>query len=145
VSDLRAGDRWKRLALEIGKFGAVGILRTLTGAALLYLLPNVLGLNYVLSNVLVYAVGLIMGFLLHRRWVFGTRAAWRSEILPYSACFGIGYGANMLTLLILAEALHVDRTASQYIAMAVFTLVNYAANKMWTFRKSSGGSGPRAS
>jgi putative flippase GtrA len=122
------------LLFEFGRFGLVGILRTLLGIGLLYLLPNVLGIDYVLSNVIVYTIGLVIGFVLHRTLAFRSARVWRREIIPYLASFAIGYAVNLIVLLLLSKVAGINTYAAQILAMAAFTIVNYIANKLWTFR-----------
>ncbi|HXK37227.1 MAG TPA: GtrA family protein [Candidatus Paceibacterota bacterium] len=119
---------------EFVRYGMIGVVRTLIGAGLLYVLPSVLGLNYILSNVIVYSIGLALGFFLHKRWAFRSNRRWSKEAVPYLVSFAVAYAANMLTLVLLAESLRVDTIIAQGAGMTVFILINYLANKYWTFR-----------
>lgn len=130
----RPPGRLGSLVKEFGRFSLVGALRTLVGVGLLYLLPNVLGVDFIVSNVIVYTIGLAMGFLLHKNWVFQSRKMWKTEILPYLVSFAVGYLFNVGLLLLQVNILGMNKNVAQVIAMAGFSLVNYVVNKAWTFR-----------
>lgn len=126
--------RFSGLVKEFGRFILVGALRTIVGVGLLYFLSTVIGIDYVASNVIVYTIGLILGFFLHKNWVFHSRKVWKSEMLPYLVSFAIGYLVNAGLLLLQVETLGVKKMVAQLVAMAGFALVNYLVNKAWTFR-----------
>jgi putative flippase GtrA len=128
-----------RLVLEFGRFGLVGLLRTILGLGLLYVLPNVLGIGNIASNIITYTIGLAIGFVLHRTWAFRSARTWRLEIIPYVVCFGIGWASNIAVLILLADTTHLKPYWAPIISMAVFTPVNYVANKLWTFRSRKPG------
>jgi putative flippase GtrA len=126
--------RIRSILNEFIRYGIVGVLRTLLGFGLLYILSNVLGANYILSNIIVYSVGLALGFFLHKRWAFRSSRKWKIEIIPYLVSFALAYSANILTLILLAESFHIDHTISQGASMFVFIIISYLVNKLWTFR-----------
>jgi putative flippase GtrA len=131
--------RVRRFLEEFTRYGIVGVLRTVVGIAMLYILPEVLGLPYILSNIIVYAIGLSLGFILHKGWAFRSNRPWKSEVVPYAVSFALAYAANLLTVVLMVEVFRVGKTLSQGTGMAVFIAINYLANKLWTFRASHAG------
>lgn len=126
----------KKLILELGRFGLVGVIRTIIGLFIIFVPYNLWGVNYVLCNIVAYSAGLIIGFILHKKWVFKSKEDWNKEAIPYFITFGIGYIINMILLILCAEKLMLDKNISQVIAICGFTTTNYILNKFWTFRNS---------
>ncbi|HIE30180.1 TPA: GtrA family protein [Candidatus Poribacteria bacterium] len=127
-----------KLILEFGRFGLVGIIRTFLGIIFIFVPYNLWDVNYVLCNIVGYSVGLITGFILHKRWTFRSQGEWDKEAIPYLVTFGVGYLVNMILLLLSAEKLRLNKNISQVIAICGFTTTNYLGNKFWTFRKGQG-------
>lgn len=132
---LRKSHGWlDALALEIARFGLVGALRAAIGLLILFVPYNYFGVSYVICNIAAYSVGFLLGFVLHKHWVFGSKKAWRYEVLPYMVMFGAGYAANLGVLLLFAALVGFGKNVSQLLAAGAFTTINYVGNKFWTFR-----------
>ena len=127
----------KKFILELGKFGIVGVLRTIIGLIIIFIPHNIWGVNYILCNIVAYSVGLIVGFILHKKWVFKSNRIWNKEAIPYFVTFCIGYIINMILLILCAEKFMLNKNISQVIAIFGFTTTNYLLNKFWTFRNAS--------
>ena len=124
-----------KLLLEFGRFGIVGVIRTILGIIIIFVPYYLWGVNYVLCNIIGYSIGLITGFILHKKWAFKSQGNWNKEVVPYLVTFGVGYLINMILLLFSAEKLELNKNISQVIAICGFTTANYWGNKFWTFRK----------
>jgi len=127
----------KKLLLEFGRFGLVGVIRTILGVIFIFIPYNLWGVNYILCNVAGYSIGFVTGFILHKNWVFKSKGDWNKEAIPYFVTFGIGYIINMILLILCAEKLMLNKNISQIIAICGFSTTNYLGNKFWTFRNSS--------
>ena len=126
-----------KLILEFGRFGIVGVIRTILGIIIIFVPYNLWGVNYVLCNIVASSIGLIIGFILHKKWVFKSQGKWDKEVIPYLVTFGMGFLVNMMLLLFSAEKLELNKNISQVIAICGFTTTNYLGNKFWTFRQKS--------
>jgi putative flippase GtrA len=124
-----------KLILEIGRFGIVGVIRTILGITIIFVPYNLWGVNYVLCNIVGYSIGLITGFILHKKWAFKSHGEWNKEVIPYFVTFGVGFLVNMILLLLFAERLGLNKNISQVLAICGFTITNYLGSKFWTFRK----------
>lgn len=125
-----------KLILEFGRFGVVGVLRTIIAVIIVFVPHNLWGVNYILCNVVGFSVALVTGFILHKTWAFKSRGRWNREVLPYLVIFGIGFLVNMALLLLLGEKLELNKNFCLVIASIAFTITNYLGNKFWTFRTS---------
>ena len=135
MKNSNANHNIKELIPELGRFGIVGVIRTFIGLFIIFVPYNLWGVNYILCNIVSYSVGLIVGFILHKNWVFKSTENWNKEAIPYFVTFGIGYIINMILLILCAEKLKINVNTSQIIAIFGFTTTNYLLNKFWTFRK----------
>ena len=122
---------------EILRFAAVGLLRSILGFGLIFVLYNLFHVHYILSNIAGYLAGFIAGFFLHKTWTFKSKKHWNRELTPYLIMFGIGYGVNFVLLLLCINHWHLNPNLSQLIAVLGFTSVNYLGNSLWTFRHKS--------
>ena len=124
-----------KLIPELVRFGMVSITRTILGIFIIFVPYNLWGANYILCNIASYSIGLIVGFVLHKKWTFRSHRDWNEEVIPYVVIFGAGFLVNIVLLFLFAEGLNLNKNVSQVIAICGFTTTNYFGNKFWTFRK----------
>ena len=135
---------------EILRYILVGTANTFVGFGLISLF-TVLGVNYVLGNVLGYCLGMVCGFFLHRRYTFRTpkrNAKTPLQFLIFIAGSGICYGANLLVLILLVELARLPGWSTQVlgsakwgtwfaqaISAAVYVVLGFLINKFIVFAK----------
>jgi putative flippase GtrA len=125
---------------EMIRYGLVGVVNTAVGLAVILLGMNVVGLHYALANALGYGLGLIVSYLLNRRFTFrSSRRIVSGEPLLFLFVFGISYAVQMGLLILCVELLRMNRSLAQILAMGVYTACGYLGNKFITF------SGPKSS
>lgn len=119
--------------IQFIKFSMVGVLNTAITIAS-YNLLVFLGLNYMVSNVIGYALGTINSYFFNKTWVFSSKE-------KGSKLFSKFVAVNLITLLINSFLLHtlvsqfnMDKTISQLAATFVGMVINFALNKLWTFK-----------
>ena len=112
---------------------------------------TVLGVNYVLGNVLGYCFGMVCSFFLHRRYTFRTKkrnTRTLLQFLGFIAGSGICYGANLLVLIGLVELARLPEWSTQVlgsakwgtwfaqaISAAVYVVLGFLINKFIVFAK----------
>lgn len=121
---------------QFSKFVLVGILNTAISLAAFYLLYNLFAVDYTISNLISYIVGVINSFFWNKLLVFrrGTHRMIR-ESLAFLLVFAVSYGIQFLLLHALVERLNIDPNWAQLPAMAAYTIVNYLLNRYFTFKK----------
>lgn len=144
----KAGDFIKKfIDIKTLKFLAVGVLNTLVGAGIMFLLYNLLHVSYWLSSAANYVVGCIIGYFLNKYWTFGyKRRSWKTVlkyVLCVAVCYGIAYGgARPLFRLIFSSASKsVQENAAMLAGMVIYTVLNYLGQRFFAFthRKKDGG------
>jgi len=126
----------------LAKFAAVGVLNTLLGYAVIFGCMYALGMSAVLSNVLGYAVGLVLSFVLNRNFTFRSSSAALPEAVRFVVIFLVAYVANLGVLLLLTQVLGVHDGLSQVIAGVAYFVLSFVLNKHYVFRPSTEGAPP---
>jgi putative flippase GtrA len=124
----------------VARFGVAGLVNTAVGFAVIALLDPVLGLPPPLANAAGYAVGVGVGFLLNRRFVFRSRTGLPASGLRYLIAALGAFVLNQLVLHVAGLALGagpVRHLAAQLMAMAVYSVVLFFLCRFWVFRPTT--------
>ena len=127
----------KTLALYL----LVGVLNTLVGNGLMFLLYNLGGLSYWPATAISYALASVMSYFLNRYFTFKyTQGGWQVVLrfaLNIAVCYGLAYGiAKPLIRLILSGAAEKVRDNVAMLAgMCLFVGFNYLGQRFFAFRE----------
>lgn len=128
--------RTKASIIEMTKFLAVGVLNTIIGLSFIFFFMKIVGFNYVLSNVLAYAIALINSFFWNKRWTFQAQNALAiREVLLFLTVFFISYAFQLISLIAMKELLQVNVDLAQILSIGVYTSINYLGNRTITFSR----------
>jgi len=120
---------------RIFRFIVIGSLNALITAIVVYIMMEVFGYGYQLSNVTAYIAALINNFLWSKYWVFSSAEGhYRQEIPLFLFAFAIAYAAQFLFLSILVEGFEMNEYLSQFLGLFVYGAVNFIMNRRVTFR-----------
>lgn len=123
------------LLLKRGKFikyaisGTINTLITL----LIYNILIQIGVNYMISNVIAYFLGIINGFILDKIWVFKSN---KKIVILFSKFIIVNIISllfNSIILFTLVNNIGLDSVLSQLISTISTGMFNYIMNKVWTF------------
>lgn len=123
------------------RFLIVGVVNTLVGAGLMFVLFNFFNCSYWLSSVANYLVGGICSFVLNKFFTFSAKGfSWQEVIrfvLTVAMCYLIAYGGAKLAFLYLFAQLSPKLQGNLALAlgMVCYTLLNYFVQKKWVFVK----------
>lgn len=124
------------------KFLLVGVVNTLVGAGLMFLLYNVANCSYWLSSAANYVVGGIVSFFLNKYFTFENKAwswgqVWRFA-LNVAVCYFIGYGLAKPAALWLLRgySTKVQENAAMLVGMCLYTGLNYLGQRFFAFKKN---------
>jgi len=120
---------------QLFRYSLVGILNTIIGLSVIYLLFNFFHFGYILSNIGGYAFGLVNSFIWNKKWTFKSSQHYSKEIIPFLIVFGISYSINLLVVVFSVELLGIHPNIAQLIGIAAYSLSNFLINKYWTFSK----------
>jgi putative flippase GtrA len=111
----------------------VGCVNTSVGLGIIYFCMYVLGMNNTPANLLGYAVGLLVSFMLNRSWTFAHAGAYAPALLRFLAVLCVAYLANLLAVLVLADRMGVNRFVAQAAGTVPYTVVGYLGSRWFAF------------
>lgn len=129
----------RALTALVARFGLVGVASTAVGFAVIAGLDAGLHVAPGLANLAGYLVGVPLGFLLNRSFVFRHEGAISASAVKYLCVVAVAFCLNQLVLRIAGDllgagaALHL---AAQLCGMATYTVATFLASRSWVFRKS---------
>lgn len=122
------------LVRSFGRFAVVGVAATAVHAAVFALVVETTRVDPVAATAVAFAVAFVCGFVLNRRWTFGSRADPLAQLPRYLAAQLVGLA---LSAAIMAFAVH-GRHWSPYVGLALSIAlvppVTYALARWWVFR-----------
>jgi putative flippase GtrA len=101
-----------------------------------YILLLDAGLAYPVAGTVGYALGVVAGFVLNRRWTFeaGSNAAAGRQAARYLTVNAIALATNAGLLYVAVDLLAMPERVAGVAAMGVLAPSTFAANRMWSFR-----------
>ena len=122
---------------QFAKFCAVGLVNTLVGYSTVLFTSFVVGLNPYAANVCGYAVGLMVSFVLNRRFTFASQQAILPGLAKFLMAFLPSYGLNLLVLYICLEQLLLPEYLAQALAMGSYSITFFTLCRVFVFRAPS--------
>jgi putative flippase GtrA len=124
--------REREAAHQFAKFAVVGL--TNTGVSFAFYAPLVLlGVHYLSASVLAFGLGTLNSYTLNRTWTFRAGAFSTGGLARYLCVQGAALGLNAALLVLLVEALHVDRLVAQAVALPIVSASTFTATRAWVF------------
>lgn len=122
------------------RFLLVGVVNTLVGAGIMFLLYNLAGCSYWFSSAANYIVGGVVSYFLNKYYTFkNTERSWKQVLrfaLNVAVCWLLAYGiAKPLALRLLAgfdEKLQTN--AAMLAGLCLYTALNYLGQRFFAFR-----------
>jgi len=121
--------------LRFLKFLLVGLGNTVITLITIYLLLEIFQIDYKISNLIGYLLGLINSFVWSKFWVFKQiDRKFVKEIILFFIFFGICYLIQLYVLELCVEIIQINVFLSQIFSMGIYTILNFTLNKLFTFR-----------
>ena len=130
----------KMIDSTIPKFLLTGVINTLVGALVMFLLYNLAGCSYWLSSAANYLVGGTVSFFLNKYFTFRNRERSWMQVLRFAltvaVCWLIAYGlAKPLVLRLLSGAEEKLQTnIAMVVGMGLYTALNYCGQRFFAFK-----------
>jgi putative flippase GtrA len=130
------------------RFLIVGVINTLVGTAVMFLLYNAAGLHtwgqvgYWLSTIGNYTVGSVVSFFLNKHFTFKNKEKGKAVVIRFvvniAVCMVLAYGvaqkAVELALAGTALSAQLQGNLSMLVGMGLFVLLNYFGQRFFAFR-----------
>lgn len=134
----------KLLALfdeKLWKFLLVGVLNTLVGNGLMFLLYNLAGVGYWTATAVSYALASVMSYFLNRYFTFKYREGGVAVVLRFAlniaVCYGLAYGIAkpLIKWLLSGASVTVRDNVAMLAGMCLFVGFNYLGQRFFAFRE----------
>jgi len=133
VASLRLHSRL--IASPLVKFLVTGVLNTLVGLCVIYLLMGLFSVSERPANTIGYAVGVVFSYQVNSRWTFGYRDMLLPVLPRYIAVIVVAYLANLASLNALL-IFHVNGYLAQILALPPYTAIGFLGMRFWVFKKN---------
>lgn len=125
------------------KFLMVGILNTIVGCGLMFLLYDCFGVSYWISSACNYIVGGILSFFLNKFFTFRNKQKSFKQVILFiinlALCYFIAYfAAKKAVYFLLSSSSEKFRgNVSLFCGMCLYTGLNYIGQRLMVFREQS--------
>lgn len=123
----------RKLLRQIVKFGFVGGTAFLIDYGVLFCLTEFLGVHYLISGTISFALSVIYNYILSIKWVFDTGNTRKKseEFVVFLILSIIGLGINQVIMWLAVEKLQLYYMISKIFATAVVMVYNFVTRKMF--------------
>src|SRR6185437_5500141 len=121
----------------IARFGVAGLINTAVGFAVVVALDPGLGVAPPIANAIGYLVGMGVGFVLNRGFVFRSRDGLPASGLRYASAALGAFVLNQAVLRLAGAMLGAgaaQHIAAQLCGMATYSIALFLACRFWVFR-----------
>ena len=122
----------KKEAQLNARYGFAGILNGAFGLSTIYLLTYY-QINPNIVNLMGFAVGITVGFIASRFFVFRSTDKIKSQLMRYLFSFILCYLANILMLNICLRIMLLEPIFAQMIAVFIYIFLMYLASRFFIF------------
>lgn len=128
---------------KLWRFLLVGVLNTLVGNGLSFVLLNLTPLGYWLSSSVSYVLASVMSYFLNKYFTFrNTEKGWKPVFrfaLNIAVCYVLAYGlAEPAAKWMLSGAsVTVQENVAMLVGMCLFTGFNYLGQRLFAFREKT--------
>ena len=125
------------------KFILVGIINTIFGTAIMFLLYNLAGFGYWGSSAISYILGSILSFFLNKNFTFRNKESSIKTALRFTVNIAVCYLAAYSISKPIVERILSNTSLSKSIVeqfsmlfgMALFTMLNYIGQRFFAFKE----------
>ena len=116
------------------RFIAVGLLNTGVGVATIALASLAFKAHPYVANALGFAVGILVGYQLNRRWTFGSSSSLLITAPRYLLVFAVSYAINLGALAMLLRIPAVHPMGAQATAIGSYSIAFYLLCRFVVFQ-----------
>lgn len=124
------------------KFIIVGIINTVVGTSVMFILYNIFSVGYWMSSAANYIIGSIVSYFLNKYFTFQNREKSFKQIILFviniSLCYLIAYGVAkpMVAFILNQYNEKIQGNISMLVGMGLFVILNYFEQRLVVFRQS---------
>ncbi len=122
------------LNLSLVRFVLTGVLNTLVGLGVIFVLKWALQLNDTLANLIGYGVGLVVSYLVNSRWTFRYGASLLQVLPRYLLVIVLAYLSNLACVHFCIRQLQLNAYLAQSCGVVPYAGLSYLLLRFWVFR-----------
>lgn len=124
-----------RLDKELFLYVVFGVLTTVVNIVVYYLFAPILGVNYLISNVIAWFLSVLFAYVTNRKWVFESKS---SDILKECGLF---FGGRIFSgvvdtalMWLFIDVLTIGDMFSKIVIQVIVVVLNYVISKWVVFK-----------
>lgn len=125
-----------RIDTALLRFLITGVLNTVVGLGVIYLLMWAFAMPERPANLIGYAVGVVFSYQVNSRWTFGYRESLLPVLPRYVSVIVLAYCTNLVCLHVLL-GWQVNGYLAQALALPPYTAIGFVGMRYWVFSKRS--------
>ena len=131
----------KYLDITTLKFLIVGVINTIVGTGIMFILYNIFSINYWISSASNYIIGSIVSYFLNKYFTFQNKEKSIKQIALFiiniSLCYLVAYGLAkpVVSFTLSGFSEKVQGNISMLIGMGLFVVLNYFGQRLFVFKK----------
>ena len=132
--------RFLKFDKTLFKFIIVGVINTIIGSALIFILYNIAGMGYWLSSGISYILISVQSFFLNKYFTFAVKE-WSlfmiaAFVMNIATCYGIAYGIAkpMMNYFLRNSQQEIRENAALFTGICLFTGLNYIGQRFVVFK-----------
>jgi putative flippase GtrA len=123
---------------QLVRYALVGLASNVTIYAT-YIALTHLGMGPKLAMSLLYGAGVLLTFVLNRKWSFQFGGAAKPALVRYATAYALGYAINFLALILLVDQAGLPHQWVQGVMILVIAFMLFLAQRYWVFPRGSRG------
>ena len=134
--DMHFLGRRKHAMTQFLKFGLVGVLNTVI-AYVVYLFFVMVGIHYMISNLIGFSVSVVNSYYWNNRYVFkaeGQRVWWKTLAKTYISYAGTGIVLSSLLLFLWVDVCGIMEEVAPLLNLLFTVPINFIVNKFWAYK-----------
>ena len=114
------------------RYAGNGIINTIIGFIIIFTAMEI-GFSPILSNILGYISGLIIGFLVSKKIIFKSDGSFVVESIMYLCSFTVAFSLNLVALYLMINIGKWRDVPSQFFAGIIYSVVMYSLSRLLVF------------
>lgn len=125
-----------KLKVQVTKFTIVGIVNTVLTFIVFFLLLKVFTVNYIVSLICTWIVGILFSYLFNYLWVFKPeqQIKFKERFIKYTLCYLLSFASNIIILNYIVEHKKFDPLLVQTALIPFIAIFNFSVTKYWSLR-----------
>lgn len=123
--------------MAVVRYLLVGVINTIVGLGTIYFAMYFLGFRADRANGLGYSVGIIVSFLLNKKWTFKSYDHLLYSFLRFLTVVSIAYTVNLTVVLCSINEFGINPYVAQALGIVPYATVGYLGSCYFAFQKKS--------